>query len=294
MSTPKRHHYVPQMLLRRFTNEDGKLYCCRKEEPSTIFPTAPQKVFLESFLYMQRDEQGKTDTSVERSLADLEGKANEVIEKIVRTARSGVNPGLTLGEKEIWDEFLCKQWGRLPIKREEAVSDDSLYEKCLEDFEYERRPLTDYERYWFSDPKRKERIMENSWIKSTELSGGKLIQVLRDKGLCVAAIRNPKKSFVIGSNPIIKITPPGHTRLDDPVVEALLPIAYDVIVTPGFSRGEENLVDANDSDHIRQINEAMFRQSDIIAGRSHELIRSLSRRESTSLFSRYTDRLSEA
>ena len=122
MSTPKRHHYIPQMLLRRFVSEDGKLYCCRKEEPSKIFLTTPKKVFLESDLYMQRDEHGKMDTSVERGFSDLEGKANEVIEKIVGAARSGMNPGLTLGEKEIWDEFLCKQWRRLPIKRDEKLS----------------------------------------------------------------------------------------------------------------------------------------------------------------------------
>lgn len=273
----KRNHYLAKMLLDRFTDKDGKLYCCRKENPRNIFQTTPKNVFSEGNLYIQYDENGKRDASVEKGLSQFEGKANEVIEKIVSSARVGMNPGLTSNEKKIWDEFFCKQWRRLPLKRIETISDDSLYKKCLDGFESECRPLTDSERRWFDDPKRKDRILKNSWVKSVELSGGELMRVLGDKGLCVAVIRNPKKSFVIGSNPIVKITPNGHTRLDDPAVEALFPIAHDVMVSVCLSRGEEKLVNENDSDNIRQINEAICKQSDIIAGRSRELITSLSR-----------------
>ena len=273
----KQNHYLAKMLLDRFTDKDGKLYCCRKENPRSIFQTTPKNVFSEGNLYIQYDENGKRDASVEKGLSQFEGKANEVIEKIVSAARTGIKPGLTPDEKKIWDEFLCKQWRRLPLKRTETISDDSLYKKCLDGFENERRPLTDSERRWFDDPKRKDRILKNSWVKSVELSGGELMRVLGDKGLCVAVIRNPKKSFVIGSNPIVKITPNGHTRLDDPAVEALFPIAYDVVVSVCLSRGEEKLFDENDSDHIRQINETICKQSDMIVGRSRELITSLSR-----------------
>ena len=273
----KRNHYLAEMLLDRFTDKDGKLYCCRKESPGNIFRPTPKNVFLEGGLYIQYDENGKRDASVEKGLSQFEGKANEVIEKIVSSARAGMNPGLTPDEKRIWDEFFCKQWRRLPLWCAETISDASLYKKCLDSFESERRPLTDYERRRFDDPKRKARILKNGWVKSVELSGGELMRVLGDKGLCVAVIRNPKKSFVIGSNPIIRIAPNGHTRLDDPVVEALFPIAHDVVVSARLSRGEEKLIDENDSDHIRQINEAICKQSDMIAGRSRELITSLSR-----------------
>ncbi|MCY4390363.1 MAG: DUF4238 domain-containing protein [Desulfurellaceae bacterium] len=273
----KRNHYIAEMLSGRFTDKDGKLYCCRKENPRNIFRTTPINVFLESDLYIQYDENGKRDVSVEKGLSQFEGKANEVIEKIVSSARGGMNPGLTPDEKKIWDEFFCKQWRRLPLWCAETISDDSLYKKCLDSFENERRPLTDYERRRFDDPKRKARILKNGWVKSVELSGGELMRVLGDKGLCVAVIRNLKKSFVIGSNPIIRIAPNGHTRLDDPAVEALFSIAHDVVVSACLSRGEEKLIDENDSNHIRQINEAIWKQSDMIAGRSHELITSLSR-----------------
>lgn len=274
----KRNHYLAEMLSDRFTDKDGKLYCCRQKEPKKIFRTTPKNVFLESDLYIQYDEHGKRDVSVEKGLSQLEGKANGVVEKIVSSARVGMSPGLTSNEKEIWDEFFCKQWRRLPLKRTETVSDGSLYKKCLDGFENERRPLTDYERRWFDDPKRKAGRLKNGWVKSIGLPGGELMRVLGDKGICVAVIRNPKKSFIIGSNPIIRIALNGHTRLDDPVVEALLfPIAYDVVVSACLARGEEKLIAENNSNHIRRINEAICKQSDMIAGRSYELITSLSR-----------------
>ena len=273
----KRNHYLAEMLSDRFADKDGKLYCCHQKESKKIFWTTPKNVFLESALYIQYDEHGKRDVSVEKGLSQLEGKANEVVEKIVSAARGGRNPGLTPDEKKIWDEFFCKQWRRLPLWCTEVISDDSLYKKCLDSFESERRPLTDYERRRFDDPKRKARILKNGWVKSVELSGGELMRVLGDKGLCVVVIRNPKKSFVIGSNPIIRGALNGHTRLDDPAVGVLFPIAHDVVVSVCLARGEEKLVDENDSNHIRQINEAIREQSDMIASRSRELITSLSR-----------------
>lgn len=75
----------------------------------------------------------------------------------------------------------------------------------------------------------------------------------------------------------MKLTPDGHTRLGDPRVEALLPISYDVMVTPHptVSPGEVKVVDEHDSKHIRDLNMNMLKQSDWIAGRSEALIKSL-------------------
>ena len=96
----KRNHYLAEMLSDRFADKDGKLYCCHQKEPKKIFRTTPKNVFLESDLYIQYDEHGKRDVSVEKGLSQLEGKANEVVEKIVSAARGGRNPGLTPDEKK--------------------------------------------------------------------------------------------------------------------------------------------------------------------------------------------------
>ncbi len=280
MSTPKRHHYIPQMLLHRFTDEDGKLYFFDKRSSNGVMRSTPQNIFLERHLYTQYEEHGKKDVSVEMSLAVLEGQANQIIGKIVNAARSGKRPGLTCLEKRTWDKFFRQQWRRLPSMRD-RVSDPTLISKVLNNFEDKYQPLTPDERDKFNSPQEQSRLLKNAWVGAIGMPGGELLQVLGEKGLCVAVIQYPKKSFVIGSTPIIKITPPGHTHLADPVVEALFPIAYDVIVTHGLPRGEEKLVNEIDAAHIRQLNEAMFKQSTVIAGNSRKLIKSLSRRYST-------------
>ena len=251
-----------------------------RRSSNKVIRTAPKNIFLEHRLYTQHDERGKKDVSVETGLAELEGQADQIIGKIISAARSGKQPGLTYLEKRTWDKFFCQQWRRLPSMRDTA-SAPAFISKVLNNFEDKYRPLTHDERDKFNSPQEQSRLLKNAWVQSIDVPGGELLQILGDKGLCVAVIRNPKKSFVIGSTPIIKITPPGCTHLGDPDAEALFPIAYDVIVTPGLSRGEEKLVNEIDVAHIRQLNEAMFEQSTGIAGNSRKLIKSLSRRYCT-------------
>ena len=56
MSDPKRRHYVPKMLLKRFVDDQGSLWVHRKKSPDqTVFPAKPDNVFLETDLYTQFD-----------------------------------------------------------------------------------------------------------------------------------------------------------------------------------------------------------------------------------------------
>ena len=271
---PKRHHYVPQMLSRRFKNKNGKLFCFHRDSPDKVFETTPENAFVAKHLYTQYDEQGNKDVSGEKELAKLEGQANEIIEKITQAARLGKEPRLTDSEKETWDIFFCCQSRRTPEKRDD-IQNSSLVSEVLNEFEREIRPLTNNEREKFNQPREQHRLLKNAWAQIVPKPGGELLEVLRNQGIGIGIIRNTRKSFILGSNPIVKITPDGHTHLSDPKVEALLPISHDVIVTPGLSRGEEQLVEVKEMTHIREINKAIFNQSDMVAGRSRELMESL-------------------
>ncbi len=271
-------HFIPRMLLERFTNKNRKLYCSRKDSPGKIFELAPKDLFLENQLYTQLDELGNKDDSVETTLSELEGKVSPIIKKIIREARLGKSLFLTDSEKEIWDNFLCRQWVRTPKNRDE-MQNPAFVLDALTHFENDAgRSLNDdiYEK--FHDPKEQPRIMKKIW--SSNLVGTpnpELLEILGNKGIEIRRIRSPNWSFVIGSNPIliVKITHSEQTHISDPNVGVLLPISHDVIVTAAFSRGEEKLVEMNDMLGIRQINKAIFNQSDMIAGRSRELIESL-------------------
>jgi hypothetical protein len=104
---PKSHHFISQMLLRRFANEDGKLFFFSKQFPEKgVLTSAPKNLFNEQHLYTFRDIGGKPDIRLEHFYARLESLAEPIVEKIVAAARNGVVPRLTSGEREIWDLFV--------------------------------------------------------------------------------------------------------------------------------------------------------------------------------------------
>jgi len=107
---------------------------------------------------------------------------------------------------------------------------------------------------------------------------GELLDVIRDKGIRIARIRRASRSFVIGSKPIVKFTPSGHTNLAYPAVLAWLPIAYDVAVTPASKPGKEEMVEVTNNQFVRWLNDEVFNQSTVIAGRSEVLVKSLTKK----------------
>ena len=116
MSTPKRHHYIPRMLLKRFSNERGIFYVFDKRHPDKgLHKRKLENLFVERHLYTQVDANGAKDVSVETEyLASLESKGSRLFNKLVFAARRGDAPSLTPVEKDIWKEFFYCQHMRVP------------------------------------------------------------------------------------------------------------------------------------------------------------------------------------
>lgn len=254
MNRPKRHHIVPEMLLRNFTNKNGRLHFFRKSsEKKCILETVPHNFCVECELYTVYDPDGTADVSLEKQLSRLEGEAAPVIRKIIEKARAGEPSGLTSFEKETWDRFLICQWARTPDMINQILSRGK--KKTKEELTTLKEKIG--KKYLFYD------LINPPPYR---------LKVLGDKGLLVATTHNSKKSFLIGSSPIARF---GHgIPLTDPTVEFWLPIAQDVAVTPYFARGHEELRKAQDAT-VRKINEETFRQSSAIGGCSYNSIASL-------------------
>lgn len=233
VNTPKKHHFVPQMLLRRFCDDSGKLWHYNKKAPHIgITSSTPKKLFYEKHLYTL-NEDGIRDTSLESYFSKIEGQTNTIIEKICAAARAKSLPDLTVQEKKVWDLSLYFQWKRTPdfISSRTSCADfeESLAEAVAE-FEQHIRPLTNKERERTLSEVGKERLRKNVHVKVIGDPGAEVQTVLNNMGIGVAVIRKINKSFVIGSRPVVKLTPPGETRLGQPNVEVWLPIAADVAV----------------------------------------------------------------
>ena len=107
--------------------------------------------------------------------------------------------------------------------------------------------------------------------------GEESIHYLAETGLRVVATYNPNDSFIIGSRPILELRLPDESP-DSESSFLLLPLAHDVAVQPYLSylfKGHVELT-IESSHFVWEVNKAVTAQSTVIAGRSHELIASLS------------------
>lgn len=200
MSGPKRQHYVPKMILERFKDDDGKLYSFSKCHPEKIIYAHPNKLFAKSHSYTQIGSDRAKNFDVEKRLSRLENDAAPIVRKIICTARTGKCPELTSLERGTWDEFVFSQGLRVPDVLDIAFQDKFGKSVCKTD-----------------EQNVKARAVLGVW----EDEGGK--DVLRDlgsMGLAIAVIANPKRSLIIGSNPILKL---GHP-LEDSISEYWFPI----------------------------------------------------------------------
>ena len=277
MSKPRRHHYIAQMHSKRFADSDGILHVFDKRfHHKGVQKRTPRNLFVEGDFYTQVDGEGTKDVSVETEfLARVESDASPVIEKIVNAARRGCPPNLSAAEKDIWVAFSYIQFKRVPETREKYREDILQEMRRKIDFIRRFRPFADRELSILDDEETMARLFRNSSIQSVRMTSVKVSGVLSEKRIGVAVIRKPKpkRSFVIGSNPVVKMSKPGRSHLSDPTVEVWLPLARDVAVTP--CPGErDKVVSANDR-HIREINKSIYQQSTVVAGCSCEIIESL-------------------
>jgi hypothetical protein len=281
-SIPKRHHFIAEMVLQRFTDEDGVLFFFDKRNRAKgVLATAPRNLFCQTHLYSIKQKDGALDVRLERSYAQLESLAQPIIEKIVSSVRVCHRPNLTAEEREIWDMFFYHQWKRVPDVRREILGRldvKSTIEEAVAFFEANARPLTAREAGDLQDPQWLERLKQNASVDALKQSSQEVLAILRQKGLCFAVIQKPNKAFIIGSRPVVKLTLPGREHLADSTVEVWLPIASDVAVTPAPIPARSELVrEIRDDSVIRYINRATFKQSTVIAGKSQRLIASLSK-----------------
>lgn len=277
MTTPKRHRYVPRMMLRRFTYADERLFFFDERiKPREVRTSTVDGLFFHKHLYSLTKKDGTRDVSLEHFYSKLESAANPVIEKICAAARAGNLPNLTPDEKYSWDIFSYHLWKRAP----------DFYDKLgvVQDFEQKfeaaltslsaKAGLTTEQQDEVRQPEAMARIRKNAIITALGKTDTEAIDVLSSRGLAVAAIRKANKSFLIGSNPVVRLSSARGTDLRDRDVELWIPIASYVAVSPGPRDGEEMLV-AMHPDHVRHINRAIFEQSTVIAGRSDRLIASI-------------------
>lgn len=269
MSTPKLQHYNPQMIVRRFTDDEGWLYCCNRQKSGRpIWKSKPEKVFAENYLYTVRNDDREPDVSIEKDFSILEGEVSVVIDKIIEAALKGETPCLDADEKDILLRYLCRQRRRTPDGARAIV--EKHMDQQIDEFPafyeaYVGRPCTPDELAQINDSADHERYRKNAFSRFSSFEPrADVLEMLRNTSIMTAVIQTPKKNFVCGSRPI--------DRFGD-----WFTVSSKVAIKLTPPRGIDNLVvlDNTSTSGIRQINEGIVERSTLFAGPSRKLIESL-------------------
>ena len=267
-----RHHYIPKWLLRNFLDSGGKIYGFVKSNPSGgVFPATPNDLMVQGNLYALTRPSGSVTQEIEEWLSGHDARSKLVTTKIIDAARNNMQPRLTPEEKTFFLQFYLLIWRRTPdaeAKNLPGPDIDAFVDSWAEEHDLDADEK-EAARQRLHDPDNQKIMTHNAQaMASVHPPSAEVIELFESRGLKVARISRPNKSFVIGSYPVARVN---HHR----EAHIWLPIAHDVAVTPFGPPESIALVELAKDRDIRAINEASFRQSSIVAARSKQLLHSL-------------------
>lgn len=265
MSRPKRHHYVPQFVLRQFRDAHGQLHLFDKKR-ERLYCGAPNSVFFEKHLYrIFTPPTGEPSHEVEKRLSSIESEASPVVQKILRSARYGVNPGLSAEERYAWAHLYHAQSRRTPENLASCLKDDEALSDQARALGLSLREIDDI-------------VMENALplFASGESPGLGVERYCRNVGLMTSVLLQPEHGFVIGSAGM-----PLGSNEPNPFFRGWFPLTPDVAVraTPWPSKEILAPIPRHASAVVDRINVTTARHSRIIAAQRksdlHAVIRRL-------------------
>lgn len=287
MSFPAGQHYVPEMLQKRFVDEDGMLWAFDKRAPHRgIWRSKPKGVFKERHLYTVAGPDGSPSPLIERALGQLESAADPIITRVVEQARAGKSVNLHEDERRLLILFLyfqnkrCPEFFRsIPI----GQSMDVVVEDAIRAFEAKNGPMPEAERTAHLSPTGLQAMEQDMRMEALLTISPRVVGALDARGITIAVIPRADRRFVLSSLPIARfISRRGREDLHDPESEMWLPLAPDVALSSYGRRGDDRTVHIQDDRPIRQVNTSLARFSQVVASSSLDLVRSLTRRWASS------------
>jgi hypothetical protein len=278
VSLPKRHHYVPEVILKRFTDEHGWLQLYSRRE-GRVRRTRINNAFCEGHLYSEIDDQGRKDPRVELELSWLETVIDPILAKFENSAGTGQLPNLSPAELLTWRFFFVVQWRRVPDLHQTVATDEETaaeLHQILDDMQA-RFPERAAEIEAMRDAAEMRRTIRNARVRGVPEVSQRVMDAMQTRGVAVLSITAPTKSLVIGSRPVVQMAFRDGLSLVDEATEMWLPISSKVAVGVGPRSEPETIYYLNNNAAIRHLNLSIARQSTEFASCSAKLTESISK-----------------
>ena len=120
---PRRHHFVPEMLIRNFGDDEGFLWVGDRKR-GNCYRAKPKNVFVEGNLYSNYDYiHGTNSYEYEHTLSRIESNAKAAISGVIEQVRGGRNPQLESELNRNLMEFVIALARRTPESQERVFSE---------------------------------------------------------------------------------------------------------------------------------------------------------------------------
>ena len=209
---PIKHHYVPEWLLKRFCDEDGKLWWRRRDwPPEKVHPQSLDSVFYQNHLNTLFADDGSKDFRVETDLAKLDRELADITDRLVQQGRRGRPP-------ELDEESRAKLYSYIFVQ-------------------FKRSPDLHAEEHW----------PHNARVAALLQSSEEVRQVLSTKGLYLMSAP-PGSSLVVGSQVVLRASAGQAGQLEDAHQMLAFPLASDSLLclVHGPSRRQHGVLSADE------------------------------------------------
>lgn len=281
MSKKVRSHYIPQCVLRRFSDANGKLHVHDKDRPGKgCFATGPNNLFVEKRLYGLSDRSKEADKNQLEVLASrYEAGFDDLVKKIETSISNHRLPRIHEDgpNKRFLSSYFAFSIIRTPQKKKDMqVSIPDMTETLLNDYERDTGKTLDKEtREKITLPDNLETMGNDGYIRANidTLLGKKMLktrELLLQKDLRIVRVTD-RSALVIGD--AVFVRSPEGIDLREPNAEIIFPVSGKLALAWGPFNDRWELPIGRDT--VRKINESMFRHSRVIASRAERLTKSL-------------------
>lgn len=273
---PKRHHFIPQMILRHFAAEDGQLWFWRRDfQPDNVRKTSTQNLFAENDLYTFVQKDGGKDVALETFFANLEGVGARFINDLAEIVRRGDTPEPDAGAWYFWSHFFYYQLKRAPGAIA-AFAEQMNFDHLVAETAAKVRTIREETGGDADEAGLEEKIRKNAIVVAQAAGPSpEILAVFETMGLAIYRITDPSKSFIVSDVPgAVARFRSANGSLSHPTL--FLPLTWDIAVGQ-LAGGRRVEVIAVDREQVRRMNEASAARSLVIAGRSAQLVSSLAR-----------------
>lgn len=287
MNRPKRHHYIAQNHIARFSSDEGELFYGIKETRkiigiSTADRAATKKIMAMNELYSIElpTPQDTSDILYSSELESeffslLDGKWKSLCDEIIERVNEGKIPGVVGNTRQFFSQYIYNAHKRVPeVHQQSSVLNDPISSiSDILDTDLKYSPAQGALAELVKNPEAHRRLLKNAPTKAVATQSMPIIDYLSACTFSWLVPRDTSSRFVVGSVPVVFIHDDDAAQSDAFKPSILYPISKDICVKITMG-GADGLFDISET-AVGEINKKSVSQSLFCVGPDKETIKGL-------------------